>query len=101
GVTGEQYALPEALAALRSIRRQEADGEPVAISGADPLNLVGLLLPGTRVPALAGNRILFRDGLPLAALVGKETIFYGEFAPQQRDEFSQLLTRRTRRRVGA
>jgi ATP-dependent Lhr-like helicase len=41
----------------------------VCISGVDPLNLCGTLLPGNKVPALAGNRILFRDGLPVATIV--------------------------------
>jgi ATP-dependent Lhr-like helicase len=68
-VTGEQFALPDAVALLRDTRREPGRGEHVVVSGADPLNLVGTLLPGAKVPALTGNRILFRDGIPLAALV--------------------------------
>ena len=70
GVSGEQFALPEAVTLLRDTRRVPPHDEHVVVSGADPLNLVGTLLPGAKVPALTGNRILFRDGLPVAALVG-------------------------------
>lgn len=68
GVSGEQFALPEAIGLLRSLRKQPPGNQLVAISGADPLNLAGILTPGPRIPALTSNRILFRDGLPIAAL---------------------------------
>ena len=71
-VSGEQFALPEAVKMLRDTRRAPANGEFVAVSGADPLNLVGTLLPGTKVPALTGNRVLYRDGEPVGALVAGE-----------------------------
>jgi ATP-dependent Lhr-like helicase len=64
GFTGEQYALPEALEALRAVRKQEHDGRPVVLSAADPLNLIGVVVPGTRVPALAANHIALVDGVP-------------------------------------
>jgi len=70
GFSGEQYALPEAIGLLRSVRRQEASGALVALSGADPLNLVGIITPGDAVPALATNRILYRDGIPVAVKEG-------------------------------
>jgi len=70
GFSGEQYALPEAVGLLRSVRRQEASGALVALSGADPLNLVGIITPGDAVPALATNRILYRDGIPVAVREG-------------------------------
>jgi ATP-dependent Lhr-like helicase len=69
GFSGEQFALPEAIPLLREVRRRPHDGGLVCISGVDPLNLGGTLLPGDKVPALAGNRILFRDGLPVATVV--------------------------------
>jgi ATP-dependent Lhr-like helicase len=70
GPFGEQYALPEAVATLRSVRREGASGALVVISGADPLNLVGIVTPDEeRVPALARNRVAFRDGVPIAARV--------------------------------
>ena len=70
GFSGEQYALPEAIGLLRSVRREEPRGELVAVSGADPLNLVGIVTPGEPVAALRGNRILYRDGVPVAVREG-------------------------------
>jgi ATP-dependent Lhr-like helicase len=72
GVSGGQFALPEAIGMLRSIRKTPLKGELIALSAADPLNLQGILTPGPRIAALTGNRILFRDGLPIAALEGGE-----------------------------
>jgi len=70
GVSGEQFALPEAIGLLRSLRKVPLTGELITLSGADPLNLQGILTPGPRIAALATNRILFLDGLPIAALEG-------------------------------
>jgi ATP-dependent Lhr-like helicase len=69
GYSGEQFALPEAIPLLREVRRRAHDGGLVCLSGVDPLNLSGTLLPGEKVPALPGNRILFRDGLPVATVI--------------------------------
>src|SRR5256712_6616333 len=66
GFSGEQYALPEAVGLLRAVRRQETSGALVTVSGADPLNLVGIITPGDALPALATNRVLYRDGIPVA-----------------------------------
>jgi ATP-dependent helicase Lhr and Lhr-like helicase len=68
GVSGEQFALPEAIGLLRSIRKTSPKSELIALSAADPLNLQGLLTPGPRIPAFTKNRLLFRGGLPIAAL---------------------------------
>jgi ATP-dependent Lhr-like helicase len=68
GVSGEQFALNEAVSALRSMRRKEPDGALISVSAADPLNLVGIVLPGARVPVIPSNRILYRDGVPIAIL---------------------------------
>lgn len=68
GLTGEQFALPEAVGPLRSARSADETGELVRISAADPLNLVGIVTPGERVPSLTRNRVLFKDGVPIAAL---------------------------------
>jgi ATP-dependent Lhr-like helicase len=73
-VSGEQFALPEAIGSLRSIRKADAKGELITISAADPLNLVGILTPGSRIPAIASHRILLRDGLPIAALKAGKVI---------------------------
>jgi ATP-dependent Lhr-like helicase len=63
GFSGEQYAVPEAVDALRAVRKQERTGETVTLSTADPLNLVGIVLPGHRVPALAAHKITYVDGV--------------------------------------
>lgn len=73
GVSGEQFALPEAIGLLRSIRKTSGNKELITLSAADPLNLQGILTPGRRVAALTTNRVLFQDGLPLAALEAGET----------------------------
>ncbi|HKO89518.1 MAG TPA: hypothetical protein VJU61_00105, partial [Polyangiaceae bacterium] len=67
---GEQFALPEAIPLLRSQRKETAAGGEVCLSACDPLNLLGTLLPGERVAATPSNLLLFRDGLPIAALEG-------------------------------
>jgi len=71
GFSGEQYALSEAVGLLRSVRRQEPTGELVAVSGADPLNLVGILTAGDSLPAVATNHVLYRDGIPVAVQEGE------------------------------
>jgi ATP-dependent Lhr-like helicase len=75
GFSGEQYALPDAVGMLREVRRRPHSGEFVSLSGADPLNLAGILTPGAKLAALTGNRLLFRDGLPVAWLAGGEVQF--------------------------
>lgn len=75
GLAGEQFALPEAIPLLREVRRRPHDGSLIAVCGADPLNLVGTLLPGSKVPAVSGNRVVYRDGLPAAVMVaGKQQV---------------------------
>jgi len=69
GLSGEQFALPEAVAMLRSVRQRAHDGTVVSVCGADPLNQVGQLVAGNKVPGLTGTRILYRDGMPVATLV--------------------------------
>ena len=83
GFAGEQYALPEAVTALRRARRTPKTGELVSISAADPLNLVGIITPGHRVPATPKNRILLRDGMPIAFQEGSETHFLEEPADER------------------
>jgi ATP-dependent Lhr-like helicase len=65
GFVGEQYALPEAVDALRTVRRSQPSGEFVLVSTADPLNLVGIILPGGRVSPFAHQMIAYRDGVPI------------------------------------
>ena len=62
GFSGEQYAHPDALDVLRSVRKQRPAGETVRLSAADPLNLTGIVLPGPRIPAIAANTVTYVDG---------------------------------------
>lgn len=66
GFLGEQFALPEAVESLRALRNLPPSGETVTLSAADPLNLVGILVPGERVPAISGKTVAFRDGAAVA-----------------------------------
>jgi len=75
GFAGEQFALPDAIGLLREVRRKPAAGVWVSLSGADPLNLVGILTPGPKLAGLMANRVLYRDGLPLALYSGGEVQF--------------------------
>jgi ATP-dependent helicase Lhr and Lhr-like helicase len=65
GFLGEQFALPIAVESVRAARNQQPSGETVTISAADLLNLVGILVPGERVPANSGRSVSFRDGVAL------------------------------------
>lgn len=85
GLSGEQFALPEAIAALRSVRQRAPNDTWVCLCGADPLNLVGSLLAGDKVPRLTGSRVLYRDGVPIAKRVAGEVVLleHGDLAFEQ------------------
>ncbi len=90
GFSGEQFALPDAVGTLRDTRKAEGTGALVNVSGADPLNLVGIVVPGPRVPALASNRVLYRDGAAAAVLMsGKARLL----ASPQQWELTNVLMR--------
>jgi ATP-dependent Lhr-like helicase len=72
GASGEQFALPQAVEALRATRRREPEGSLLAVSAGDPLNLTGIVTPGERIPAVPSNVVLYRDGVPVAARIGRE-----------------------------
>ena len=72
GFIGEQFALPEAADALRRWRNREPDDRLVIVSACDPLNLAGILTPGPRVASVPGNRLAYRNGVPIAAMDGGE-----------------------------
>jgi ATP-dependent helicase Lhr and Lhr-like helicase len=63
GFLGEQFALPVAVESVRAMRNSPLTGEAVTVSAADPLNLVGILVPGERVPAISGRIVTYRDGV--------------------------------------
>ncbi|WP_312394919.1 DEAD/DEAH box helicase [Stutzerimonas kunmingensis] len=91
-VVGEQFALSEALGLLREVRKRPLTGEMLAVSAVDPFNQLGTLLPGARVPALAANRILFRDGLPVAVLAAGKPQWLVELDEDAQREARRLLT---------
>jgi ATP-dependent Lhr-like helicase len=94
GFSGEQYATPEAVGLLRDMRRKTPDAQWVSLSAADPLNLVGILTPGARLAALTGNRLLYRDGLPVAVLAAGEVKFLQELNAKDAWEAQNVLLRR-------
>jgi ATP-dependent helicase Lhr and Lhr-like helicase len=70
GATGEQFALPDAIATMRAVRRQPRDETMVCLSASDPANLLGTVLHGPKVPRVAGSRVLYRDGLAIGTSIG-------------------------------
>jgi ATP-dependent Lhr-like helicase len=93
GFSGEQFALPEAIGLLREVRRKPGSGAWVSLSGADPLNLIGVLTPGPKIGALTGNRVLYRDGLPVALFAGGEVQFLEKLDPATQWDARKVLLR--------
>ncbi|HUE95506.1 MAG TPA: DEAD/DEAH box helicase, partial [Longimicrobiaceae bacterium] len=94
GVAGEQFALPEAVGLLRAVRREDPAGADIVISAADPLNLVGIVTPeDERVPASHRNRILYRNGSPVAALDGGSLRVLRNEDGNSEDELRRTLVR--------
>jgi ATP-dependent Lhr-like helicase len=91
GLSGEQFALPEAVGALRQVRKRPHDGALLRVSALDPLNLVGTVLPGERVPRHPGARLLLRDGLPVATLVAGQVEFAVELSARQQHDARRAL----------
>jgi ATP-dependent Lhr-like helicase len=96
GFGGEQFAAPDAVGRLRAVRKLDKPGELVLLSAADPLNLVGILTPEPRVPAVYRNRILLQDGLPIAALEGAEVRRLADSSLED-GQLKTLLARRSLR----
>jgi ATP-dependent helicase Lhr and Lhr-like helicase len=80
GISGEQFALADAVGMLRAIRREGAHESMISVSAADPLNLVGIIIPGNRVTSHTSNRVLYHDGVPTAVLESGETKFVVELS---------------------
>jgi ATP-dependent Lhr-like helicase len=95
GISGEQFALPEAVGMVRAIRRAPAMETMISVSAADPLNLVGIITPGSRITAFAANRVLYRDGEPVAALESGETRFLIELSRTAEWKAKAALMRKT------
>jgi ATP-dependent Lhr-like helicase len=98
GMSGEQFALPDAIERLREIRRSPADGSVIVLSTSDPLNLTGILTSGERVRAVAGNRIAYRDGVAVSVMEGDYLRPLTEMAP---DDAMNVATALAGRRVAA
>jgi len=94
GMSGEQFALPDAVERMREVRRTRPDGRLVAISTADPLNLVGIVTAGDRIRAAARNTVLYRDGVPLAVREGDFMRELAPIDPALAPDVSRALSRR-------
>ena len=94
GMSGEQFALPLAIERLREVRRSPADGRLQTISTADPLNLAGIVTSGDRIRAAARNRLIYRDGVPLAVLEGEVVRELASIEPSIAADVSRALRRR-------
>jgi ATP-dependent Lhr-like helicase len=101
GSSGEQYALPDAVTSLRAVRKRATQGEIVTLSAADPLNLLGIVTPGARLPALAGNRFALRDGVPVATLAAGEVTLLEAGAAADPWQLTSLLRVRRPQRARA
>src|SRR6185436_1509691 len=96
GFGGEQFAASDAVGRLRAVRKTEKVDELAVLSAVDPLNLVGILTPEDRVPAIHRNRVLYRDGLPIAAVEGGQVRRLAE-SDLSEDRLRTLLARRSLR----
>ncbi len=93
GLSGEQFALPDAVGALRQVRKRTPDGALLALSALDPLNLIGTLLPGVKVPRQLGARVLYHDGVPLATLAAGKVELLAALSPADERAARKLLLR--------
>ena len=84
----------EAVNALKEIRKHPGQGDLVAISAADPLNLTGLVTPGQRVPSQPGLRVLYRDGIPIAHSAQGKISFLVPIEPQDEWQTRNVLLRK-------
>jgi ATP-dependent helicase Lhr and Lhr-like helicase len=91
GFSGEQYALPDSISLLRQLRREARRNELVTICACDPLNLVGLITPGPRIPQVSSSRILLRDGLPVMALVAGQAKPLADLTDSEQLECERVL----------
>jgi ATP-dependent helicase Lhr and Lhr-like helicase len=95
GVWGEQYALPESVAGLRETRRRSRDGKLVSVSAADPLNLTGIITPGERVSSHYKNRVLYRDGIPVAIKEGENIRILSDAGKKEEWDLRTALVKRS------
>ncbi|MEO6155662.1 MAG: DEAD/DEAH box helicase [Thermomonas sp.] len=93
GVVGQQFALPEAVATLRAVRKRAHDGAMIAVSASDPLNLLGGIIAGEKVPRQPGARLLLRDGVPIASFVAGEMRPLVTLSPEDAQAAHSILLR--------
>jgi ATP-dependent Lhr-like helicase len=79
GFSGEQFALPEAVNLLKTIRKQDKTAELTVLCAADPLNLTGIITPGERIASLSSQRVVYRDGVPVAYGSGDKVDYFQDF----------------------
>jgi len=91
GIPGEQFALPDAVGLMRQIRRNPLDGGFVRLSASDPANLLGTLIPGTKVPRVPGARVLYRDGVPIATNAGGQVEFLTALTASEQQTVQRAL----------
>jgi ATP-dependent Lhr-like helicase len=94
GFPGEQYALPEAVSALREFRNRERPGVLITLSAADPLNLTGIVTPGRRFGPQPGHRLLYRDGVPIAVGAQREVTLLATVDPREEWHIRNALLRK-------
>jgi ATP-dependent Lhr-like helicase len=94
GFAGEQFAALDAVEALREARRRPLSGAFVSLSAADPLNLLGIVTPGARLASLTGNRLLYRDGLPVAVYAAGTLSFLVDLDPKEQWQAQNAILRR-------
>ena len=99
GIGGEQFAFSDTVDALRSAARNAtsqgaARNQYISLAAADPLNLLGVILPEIRLPRVANNRVLYRDGIPVATLRGGQVSFLAQIDPQDQWKLQQRLLRK-------
>ena len=92
GFIGEQFALPEAIELLRKTKNAKPDGRFIALSACDPLNLAGIISPGHRVPSVVRNRLVVRDGLPIASMENGSIVELAKVSPEIMDQAKITLS---------
>lgn len=93
GFSGEQFALAEAVKLIRQIRKEEKNDDLIAISASDPLNLTGLITPGQKIHAKTTNRILYRNGIPVAVSIAGKINYLEQFDEKTQWEIQNKLVR--------
>jgi ATP-dependent Lhr-like helicase len=93
GLSGEQFALPDAVGALRQVRKRAPDGVVYSLSALDPLNLVGTVMPGVKVPRILGARVAWRDGIAVASVVAGHVDHLAELDPDEQRAVRRALLR--------